>query len=85
MAADTEAAELLLSTGSDQKISTGLKRLKCEWQAQERNALLNDLAAKLGGMELHDVTDYRFDAGYMAAHAEVWRWMNEQAPTEGEA
>lgn len=67
-------------------------RLKHEMAAQARNTLLNDLslslndlAAKLGEMELHDDTGDRFDAGYMVALAEIRAWMNEQARTEGEA
>lgn len=59
--------------------------LKHEMAAQARNILLNDLAAKLREMELHNDTGDRLDEGYMMAWRDLRDWMNEQAPTEGEA
>jgi hypothetical protein len=60
-------------------------RLKHEMAEQARNTLLNDLARLLNAMDLHLPWSAAFVSGYEQAQREVRAWMNEQAPTEGEA
>jgi hypothetical protein len=56
----------------------GLEDLKREWQAAERNRILNALDAKLRVMGKL-LPDSRFDEGYLEAVLSLHIWMVAQA------